>query len=54
MKDRTNTRHLGGKGNCGLLVVKDLIKINMGTLRIKSKPGRGPTVIVTLPEKPGN
>jgi signal transduction histidine kinase len=36
----------------GLLVVKDLTKINKGTLRIKSKPGRGTSVIFTLPGKP--
>lgn len=36
----------------GLLVVKDLTKINKGILRIKSKPGRGTSVIFTLPGKP--
>jgi signal transduction histidine kinase len=36
----------------GLLVVKDLTKINKGTLQIKSKPGRGTSVIFTLPGKP--
>jgi signal transduction histidine kinase len=36
----------------GLLVVKDLTKINKGTLRIESKPGRGTSVIFTLPGKP--
>ncbi|MCA1747023.1 MAG: ATP-binding protein [Bacteroidales bacterium] len=41
----------GGTG-LGLLVVKDLTKINKGTLRIKSKPGRGTSFIFTLPGKP--
>ncbi len=36
----------------GLLVVKDLIKINNGTLRIKSKPGKGTSVMLALPGKP--
>lgn len=36
----------------GLLVVKDLVKMNKGTLQIKSKPGRGTSVIFSLPGKP--
>jgi signal transduction histidine kinase len=36
----------------GLLVVRDLIKLNKGTLSIKSKPGRGTSVTFTLPGKP--
>jgi signal transduction histidine kinase len=36
----------------GLIVVKDLMKINKGVLDIESKPGRGTSVTFTLPGKP--
>lgn len=43
----------GEKGTgLGLIVVKDLIEINKGTLSIKSKPGKGTTISFTLPGKP--
>ncbi len=36
----------------GLLVVKDLVKLNKGAFSIESKPGRGTFVMLTLPGKP--
>ncbi len=43
----------GEKGTgLGLSVVRDLVKINNGTLRIESKPGSGTSVTFTLPGKP--
>ncbi|MCF8345982.1 MAG: sensor histidine kinase [Bacteroidales bacterium] len=43
----------GEKGTgLGLSVVRDLVKINNGTLRIESKPGSGTSVTFSLPGKP--
>ncbi len=43
----------GEKGTgLGLIVVKDLIRINKGTILIESKPGSGTSVRFSLPGKP--
>lgn len=43
----------GEKGTgLGMIVVKDLVEINKGTLLIESKPGKGTVASFTLPGKP--
>ena len=43
----------GEKGTgLGLIVVKDLVTRNKGTLSIESNPGRGTSISFTLPGKP--
>jgi signal transduction histidine kinase len=43
----------GEKGTgLGLMVVKDLVDLNKGRLDIKSKPGSGTSVSISLPGKP--
>lgn len=44
------TRKFGGTG-LGLSIARDLVHLQNGTIEIKSKPGTGTTVLVTIPYK---
>ncbi len=46
--DRSHSRKYGGSG-MGLAIVKQIISLHQGEIRVESEPGRGTTVIVILP-----
>lgn len=47
--DPSRTRRASGAG-LGLTIVNELLKLHSGSMRIKSIPGRGTTVTVSLPQ----
>ncbi|MNO17048.1 Heme sensor protein HssS [compost metagenome] len=46
--DRSHSRKYEGSG-MGLAIVKQIVLLHQGDIRVESEPGRGTTVIVTLP-----
>lgn len=46
--DRSHSRKYDGSG-MGLAIVKQIVSLHQGDIRVESVPGRGTTVIVTLP-----
>ncbi|MFE3572740.1 sensor histidine kinase [Lysinibacillus sp. NPDC059133] len=46
--DRSHSRKYDGSG-MGLAIVKQIVSLHQGDIRVESEPGRGTTVIVTLP-----
>ncbi|MFD0589362.1 ATP-binding protein [Paenibacillus sp. GCM10027627] len=46
--DRSHSRKYGGSG-MGLAIVKQIVSLHQGDIRVESEPGRGTTVIVILP-----
>ncbi|KWX70645.1 sensor histidine kinase [Paenibacillus jilunlii] len=46
--DRSHSRKYSGSG-MGLAIVKQIISLHQGEIRVESEPGRGTTVIVILP-----
>ncbi|MNN56845.1 Alkaline phosphatase synthesis sensor protein PhoR [compost metagenome] len=46
--DRSHSRKYGGSG-MGLAIVKQIVLLHQGGIRVESEPGRGTAVIVTLP-----
>ncbi|MCG7410459.1 HAMP domain-containing histidine kinase [Paenibacillus sp. ACRRX] len=46
--DRSHSRKYGGSG-MGLAIVKQIISLHQGDIRVQSEPGQGTTFIVTLP-----
>ncbi|MNZ32768.1 Alkaline phosphatase synthesis sensor protein PhoR [compost metagenome] len=48
--DRSHSRKYGGSG-MGLAIVKQIVSLHQGDIRVESEPGRGTTVIVALPLK---
>ncbi|SFE25057.1 Signal transduction histidine kinase [Paenibacillus algorifonticola] len=46
--DRSHSRKYAGSG-MGLAIVKQIVSLHQGDIRVESEPGRGTTVIVTLP-----
>ncbi|WP_372007233.1 sensor histidine kinase [Paenibacillus chitinolyticus] len=46
--DRSHSRKYSGSG-MGLAIVKQIVSLHQGDIRVESEPGRGTTVIVTLP-----
>ncbi len=46
--DRSHSRKYGGSG-MGLAIVKQIVSLHHGEIRVESEPGRGTTIIVTLP-----
>ncbi|KOO51039.1 sensor histidine kinase [Viridibacillus arvi] len=46
--DRSHSRKYGGSG-MGLAIVKQIISLHEGDIRVESELGRGTTIIVTLP-----
>lgn len=47
--DRARTRSGGAGSGLGLAIVSELVKLHHGRVSIKSAPGKGTSVIVTLP-----
>lgn len=47
--DRSRTRAGGTGSGLGLAIVSELVKLHQGRVAVKSAPGRGTTVTVTLP-----
>ncbi|WP_054940953.1 sensor histidine kinase [Paenibacillus ihuae] len=45
--DRSHSRH-GGSG-MGLAIVKQIVLLHQGSIRVESEPGRGTVIVVTLP-----
>lgn len=48
--DRARTRTGGVGSGLGLAIVSELVKMHNGRIRIQSAPGKGTTVLVSLPE----
>ncbi|BBH24875.1 hypothetical protein Back11_62200 [Paenibacillus baekrokdamisoli] len=46
--DRSHSRKYGGSG-MGLAIVKQIVSLHQGDIRVESEPGQGTTFIVTLP-----
>lgn len=46
--DRSHSRKYGGSG-MGLAIVKQIVSLHQGDIRVESEPGNGTTFIVTLP-----
>ncbi|GIP26597.1 hypothetical protein J23TS9_17270 [Paenibacillus sp. J23TS9] len=46
--DRSHSRKYGGSG-MGLAIVKQIISLHQGDIRVESEPGQGTTFFVTLP-----
>lgn len=46
--DRSHSRKYDGSG-MGLAIVKQIVSLHQGDIRVKSEPGQGTTFIVTLP-----
>ncbi|MFE6796173.1 sensor histidine kinase [Paenibacillus chitinolyticus] len=46
--DRSHSRKYSGSG-MGLAIVKQIVSLHQGDIRVESEPGRGTTVMVTLP-----
>lgn len=46
--DRSHSRKYGGSG-MGLAIVKQIVSLHQGDIRVESEPGEGTTFIVTLP-----
>lgn len=46
--DRSHSRKYGGSG-MGLAIVKQIVSLHQGDIRVESEPGTGTTFIVTLP-----
>lgn len=46
--DRSHSRKYGGSG-MGLAIVKQIVLLHQGSIRVESEPGRGTVIIVTLP-----
>ncbi len=51
--DQSRSRKTGGTG-LGLSIVKEVIKIHKGTIKIKSRLGKGTEVIISLPRLSSN
>ncbi|KOY14903.1 sensor histidine kinase [Paenibacillus xylanivorans] len=49
--DRSHSRKYDGSG-MGLAIVKQIVSLHQGDIRVESKPGQGTTFIVTLPITP--
>ncbi|GGD62839.1 sensor histidine kinase [Paenibacillus nasutitermitis] len=49
--DRSHSRKYDGSG-MGLAIVKQIVSLHQGDIRVESEPGRGATFIVTLPITP--
>ena len=50
--DKARSRELGGTG-LGLAIVKHIAQLHGGSVEADSEPGRGTTIRVVLPKKPG-
>ncbi|GGF91707.1 two-component sensor histidine kinase [Paenibacillus albidus] len=46
--DRSHSRKYGGSG-MGLAIVKQIVSLHQGDIRVESEPGQGTTLVVTLP-----
>ncbi|MWV46250.1 HAMP domain-containing protein [Paenibacillus sp. HJL G12] len=46
--DRSHSRKFGGSG-MGLAIVKQIVSLHQGDIRVESEPGRGTNVIIILP-----
>jgi signal transduction histidine kinase len=46
--DRSHSRKYDGSG-MGLAIVKQIVSLHQGDIRVESEPGRGTAVIVILP-----
>ncbi|MNB84591.1 Sensor protein kinase WalK [compost metagenome] len=46
--DRSHSRKYGGSG-MGLAIVKQIVTLHKGDIRVESEPGQGTTIVVTLP-----
>ena len=46
--DRSHSRKYDGSG-MGLAIVKQIVSLHQGDIRVESEPGQGTTFIVTLP-----
>ena len=47
--DQSRNRKSGGGSGLGLAIVSELVKLHKGSIRIRSTPGAGTTVTITLP-----
>ncbi|MNL47860.1 Signal-transduction histidine kinase senX3 [compost metagenome] len=46
--DRSHSRKYSGSG-MGLAIVKQIVSLHQGEIRVESEPGEGTTLVVTLP-----
>ena len=49
--DRSHSQKYEGSG-MGLAIVKQIVSLHQGDIRVESEPGQGTTFIVTLPITP--
>lgn len=47
--DASRNRKSGGGSGLGLAIVSELVKLHKGSIRIRSAPGAGTTVVISLP-----